>query len=37
MLLSPTIAERMVSVTPDKSERGLDQPSDHVPVVLELA
>jgi exodeoxyribonuclease-3 len=37
MLLSPTVAERMVSVKPDKAERGLDQPSDHVPVVLELA
>ena len=37
MLLSPSVAERMVSVTPDKAERGLDQPSDHVPVVLELA
>ncbi len=37
MLLSPTVAERMTSVTPDKAERGLDQPSDHVPVVLELA
>lgn len=37
MLLSPTVAERMVGVLPDKAERGLDQPSDHVPVVLELA
>ena len=37
MLLSPTVAERMTAITPDKAERGLDQPSDHVPVVLELA
>jgi exodeoxyribonuclease-3 len=37
LLLSPTVAERLVMVTPDKAERGLDQPSDHVPVVLELA
>jgi len=33
-LLSPTIAERLVSATPQKHERGEDQPSDHVPVML---
>jgi exodeoxyribonuclease-3 len=35
-LLSPTLAERLVSAGPDKDERGLPQPSDHVPVVIEL-
>ncbi len=35
-LLSPTVAERLVSVTPQKSERGEETPSDHVPVVVEL-
>lgn len=36
-LLSPDLAERLVSATPDRAERGQSQPSDHVPVVLELA
>lgn len=36
-LLSPTLAERLVSATPDKRERGEEQPSDHVPVTIELA
>lgn len=36
-LLSPILAERLVSATPDKRERGHDQPSDHVPVTIELA
>jgi exodeoxyribonuclease-3 len=35
-LLSPTVAERLVSVVPQKAERGEDTPSDHVPVVIEL-
>ena len=36
-LLSPTVAERLVSAAPDRNERGEAQPSDHVPVVVELA
>ena len=36
-LLSPDLAERLVSAAPDRAERGQTQPSDHVPVVLELA
>ena len=36
-LLSPRVAERLVSASPDKRERGEEQPSDHVPVVVELA
>ena len=36
-LLSPTLAERLVSAAPDREERGRTQPSDHVPVVVELA
>jgi len=35
-LLSPTVAERLVSAVPHKAARGEDQPSDHVPVVIEL-
>ncbi len=35
-LLSPTLAERLVSAAPDRRERGEEQPSDHVPVVVEL-
>ena len=35
-LLSPTVAERLVSVQPQKAERGEDTPSDHVPVMVEL-
>jgi exodeoxyribonuclease III len=35
-LLSPTLAERLVAAAPDREERGRQQPSDHVPVVLEL-
>jgi exodeoxyribonuclease-3 len=37
ILLSPTLAERLVSAAPDRGERGRDQPSDHVPVLAELA
>ena len=36
-LLSPTLAERLVSAVPDKAERDQPQPSDHVPVVIELS
>jgi exodeoxyribonuclease-3 len=36
-LLSPTLAERLVAAWPDREERGRAQPSDHVPVVVELA
>ncbi|MBO0711196.1 MAG: exodeoxyribonuclease III [Acetobacteraceae bacterium] len=36
VLLSPTLAERLVSAEPDRDERGANQPSDHVPVVIEL-
>lgn len=36
-LLSPDLAERLVSATPDRAERDRPQPSDHVPVVIELA
>ena len=35
-LLSPTLAERLVAAAPDREERGKPQPSDHVPVVVEL-
>jgi len=35
-LLSPTLAERLVAAAPDREERGRPQPSDHVPVVVEL-
>ena len=33
-LLSPEIAERLVSAVPDRDERDQPQPSDHVPVVF---
>ena len=35
-LLSPTLAERLVAAAPDRAERAEAQPSDHVPVVIEL-
>ena len=35
-LLSPSLAERLTAAAPDRRERGEDQPSDHVPVVIEL-
>jgi exodeoxyribonuclease-3 len=35
-LLSPTVAERLVSAVPDRGVRGEDQPSDHVPVIIEI-
>lgn len=36
-LLSPRLADRLVSVTIHKDERGKQQPSDHVPVSVILA
>ena len=36
-LLSPEIAERLVSVVADREERAQTQPSDHVPLVIELS
>jgi exodeoxyribonuclease-3 len=36
-LLSPAVAERLTNATPDRHERGEDQPSDHVPVIVDLA
>ena len=35
-LLSPVLAERLISAVPDRDERGRAQPSDHVPVLIEL-
>jgi exodeoxyribonuclease-3 len=35
-LLSPTLAERLVAAHPDRRERGEDQPSDHVPLTIDL-
>jgi exodeoxyribonuclease-3 len=35
-LLSPTLAERLTAAVPDRRERGEDQPSDHVPVLVEV-
>jgi len=35
-LLSPTLAERLASADPDKRERDQPQPSDHVPLLIEL-
>ncbi len=37
VLLSPDLAERLVAASPDRAERDRAQPSDHVPVVVELA
>jgi len=36
-LLAPSVAERLLSAKPDRDERNQPQPSDHVPVLLELA
>jgi exodeoxyribonuclease-3 len=35
-LLSPDLAERLVSALPDRVARAEEQPSDHVPVTIEL-
>jgi exodeoxyribonuclease-3 len=37
VLLSPTLAERLSAARPDRDERAQPQPSDHVPVVIDLA
>ncbi len=36
-LLSPTIADKMNACTIDKTPRGWEKPSDHTPIILELA
>jgi exodeoxyribonuclease-3 len=36
VLLSPTLAERLTDAEPHRQERGHPQPSDHVPVLVEL-
>ena len=36
LLLSPAAADRLVSVSIDKSERAAEKPSDHVPIRIEL-
>jgi exodeoxyribonuclease-3 len=36
-LLSPTLAERLIAADPDREERAQAQPSDHVPVTIELS
>ena len=36
-LLSPTLAERLVTAAPERDERAAEQPSDHVPVLVTLA
>jgi len=36
-LLSPTLAERLAAADPDREERARQQPSDHVPVTVELS
>jgi len=35
-LLSPSIAERLLSALPDRAERGEEQPSDHVPLLIDF-
>ena len=37
LLLSPQAADRLVSASVQKALRGLDKPSDHVPVTIELS
>ncbi|GBR01814.1 exodeoxyribonuclease III [Acetobacter oeni LMG 21952] len=36
-LLSPRIAQRLFSAAPDREERAMPQPSDHVPVLITLS
>lgn len=36
-LLSPRVAERLTGAVPDRAQRDAPQPSDHVPLVLELS
>ncbi len=35
-LLSPDIAERLLAASPDRHQRGEPQPSDHVPLLIEI-
>jgi exodeoxyribonuclease-3 len=35
-LLSPTLAERLAAAEPQRRERGEEQPSDHVPLLVQL-
>lgn len=35
-LLAPRLAERLLAAAPDRAERGETQPSDHVPVIVDL-
>lgn len=35
-LLSPRVAERLLEAWPDKDERAMERPSDHVPLVVTL-
>ncbi|MDE2007999.1 MAG: exodeoxyribonuclease III [Rhodospirillales bacterium] len=37
VLLSPELAERLIVAAPDRAERDKPQPSDHVPVVVEIS
>ena len=37
ILLSPRLADRLAACAVDKAPRGLDKPSDHTPVLIELA
>jgi exodeoxyribonuclease-3 len=37
VLLSPRLADRLVTAYVDRAPRALDRPSDHTPVVVELA
>lgn len=36
-LTSPTITDRLINCTIDKTPRGWDTPSDHTPIVIEIA
>lgn len=36
-LLSPSLADRLVNCTIDKDPRGWDKPSDHTPIMIEIA
>lgn len=35
-LLSPELADRLMACTIDKDPRGLDKPSDHTPIIVEI-
>jgi exodeoxyribonuclease III len=36
VMLAPALADRLEKADPDRHERGEDQPSDHVPVLVEI-